>query len=552
MEDESSTGDSAAEDTELGQAKVRVGLAVVLAGGIWAGIVSRSFAEGHDIALAWLSGAILAASATLFAAIWHSPGVKHWRRALAMAHDYAALTACLILGGFVLLPLYSVLLWVTVGYGLRYGQRYHIIAAALALTSLATTISFTPYWQQHGFMSATFIITTIIVPAYADRLMIRVHRARDAALQANLAKSRFLGQASHDLRQPIHAISLLTACLRDAGLASEQQRMVDSIDKSLRGVAGLFQSLLDVSTLDSGRVRPRIELVRVQEVIDGVIRQNEEAARWAAVALTSVPTKAFVRCDPRLLTTILQNVVSNALKYAPGRRVVVGVRRTGRTLRIEVHDCGDGIADEHLHRIFEEFYQVRARGDRDIEGVGLGLSIVRRMAHLMGLTASIRSRVGHGTVVVISGLRIEHTPVTKAVRETTPVRSALAGLRVLLVEDDEPTLAATTLLLEQWGCAVEARSSVPRDGVTCDVILTDFDLGSGTTGADCIDRVRAIAGEHIPAIVITGHDEAKVRSYFDEPDIQILLKPVRPAELRSVLHAKKLWKERLRWELKPA
>jgi len=541
--------DTSAEDTELGQAKVRMGLAIVLGGTIWIGIASGSFPENQDVTLAWISGAILVASAAFLAVIWHRPGINHWRRAAAMAHDYSALTTCMICGGVILLPLYSVLLWVTIGYGLRYGQRYHIVAAGLALASLTTTIILTPYWQQHVYMSATFVITTIIIPAYADRLMIRVHRARDAALQANLAKSRFLAQASHDLRQPIHAISLLTACLRDAGLASEQQHMVDSIDKSLRGVAGLFQSLLDVSTLDSGRVQPRFEVVRLQEVIDGVIQQNAEAARWAGVTLRVVRTKAFVRIDPRLLTTILQNLVSNALKYAPGRKVVIGVRRERRMLRIEVHDQGDGIADEHLDRIFEEFYQVRAPGDRDVEGVGLGLSIVRRMANLMGLSASIRSRIGHGTVVMIEGLRIERVERPSSSSERLPVRMALAGLRVLLVEDDEPALAATALLLERWGCVVDARKAVPRDKLECDVIVTDFDLGSKTTGADCIAQVRALAGEAVPAIVITGHDEAKVRSYFDDPDIQILLKPVRPAELRSLLHSKKLRKSRERAEV---
>lgn len=537
-----------AENTELGQAKVRVGLATILGTGIWIGIATGAFTGLNATVLGWLSAGILVASLMLIAVIWRRPDTGHLRRAAAMVHDYGALTACMIFGGVVLLPLYAVLLWVTVGYGLRYGQRYHVVAALCALASLAVTIAFTPYWQQHVFMSATFIVTTIIVPAYADRLMVHVRKARDEALQANLAKSQFLAQASHDLRQPIHAISLLTACLRDAGLASEQRQMVDSIEKSLRGVAGLFQSLLDVSTLDSGRVRPRFEVVRLQEVIEGVIRQNAEAARWAGVTLRVVPSHEFVRVDPRLLTTIVQNLVSNALKYAPGRKVLVGVRRARRTLRIEVHDQGNGIAAQHLDRVFEEFYQVRAPGDRDVEGVGLGLSIVRRMAHLMGLSASIRSHVGRGTIVAIDGLRIEQVAKPSIRLEGTPAASALAGLRVLLVEDDEPALSATTLLLERWGCVVDARRIPPRDKAICDVIVTDFDLGSKTTGAECIERVRALAGVQIPAIVITGHDEMRVRTYFDDQDIQILLKPVRPAELRSVLHAKKLRNERSRPE----
>lgn len=529
------------EDTELSQAKVRVGLAVVLGAAIWAGLAAGAFSEASARPLMWLSIAILLASAGFITVISRRPGISHWRRAAAMAHDYGALTACMIFGGMVLVPLYSLLLWVTVGYGLRYGQRYHIAAAALALASLAIIIGFTPYWQQHAFMSAAFVITTIIVPAYADRLMVHVRKARDEALQANLAKSQFLAQASHDLRQPIHAIGLLTACLRDAGLAREEQNMVDSIEKSLRNVSGLFQSLLDVSTLDSGRVQPRFEIIPIRDVIEGVVRQNAEAARWAGVTISVADTRVNVCVDPRLLTTIVQNLVSNALKYAPGRRVLIGVRRSHGSLRLEVHDQGDGIAQQHLSHVFDEFYQVRAPGDRDVEGVGLGLSIVRRMATLMGLTVSIGSELGKGTVVSIAGLRIEHNVRSRSKNER-PAVGVLSGLKVLLVEDDEPALAATTLLLEKWGCNVDARIAVPRDAPDCDVIVTDFDLGDRTTGADCIARIRAQTSRFIPAIVITGHDESKVRGYFDDPSIQILLKPVRPAELRSVLVSKRLRK----------
>lgn len=463
------------------------------------------------------------------------PGNKVSRRALSIAHDYTGIAFGMSVGGAYTLPVFAVLLWVTVGYGVRYGSGYLLVASICALASLGTTLASNAYWQENLLLVLTLTLTTLLVPTYLFSLLSEIHRSHRLAMEASAAKSRFLAQASHDLRQPIHAISLFTACLRDSGLLPDQRQMVENIDRSLQSVSGLFRSLLDISTLDSGKVALRPEIVSVRDLVDNLLRQNSQSAEWAGVELRSVGSSLHVFTDPTMLTTMLQNILTNALKYAPDRPVLIGCRRRGGALDIEICDRGKGISREHLGQVFEEFYQVRERGDRDIEGVGLGLSIVRRMAYLMGLTVEIRSRENHGTTVTIGGLTITQPPSRLPVANRAAVGSVLEGLRILLIEDNADVLSATAALLERWGCLVQAETAPPLTPVSCDIILTDYDLGYGTTGADSIRQVRAAAGWKIPAIVMTGHDEGRIREDMGEHTIPILCKPVRPAELRSTL-----------------
>ncbi|WP_379061990.1 hybrid sensor histidine kinase/response regulator [Mesorhizobium sp. UC74_2] len=476
----------------------------------------------------------------------YKPVVYKPRRLVSMGCDYLAFFSAMSIGGAALLPLYAALLWVTVGNGLRFGPRYLILATAMALVTIALSSYFNAYWRENPYVALTLVMTTILVPAYIYALLQRVYEAYDAAHEANLAKSRFLAQASHDLRQPIHAISLFTACLRDTGLDREQKQMVENIDRSLHSVSGLFRSLLDISTLDSGKVTPHFEVVAVQDIVDEVLTQNANRAEWSQTTFKLVRTRLHVRTDAALLTTILQNIVSNALKYAPGSEVLIGCRRHRYGLSIEIHDRGEGIAEEHLPRLFDEFYQVRERGDKDIEGVGLGLSIVKRLAHLMSLRVSIRSVRGRGTSVRIAGLPVVSAP--ERTKKIAPERfsSPLEGLRVLLVEDDEDVLLATASLLEKWGCVVQAETGADLSVAACDLVVTDFDLGGGIVGADFIQEVRRQAGRDIPAIVMTGHDENRVREELGQQDIPILSKPVRPSELRSTMIALSLGRTRER------
>ncbi|PRH88975.1 hybrid sensor histidine kinase/response regulator [Labrys okinawensis] len=536
------------DDAEYGQAVVRL-ILVPLYSLYFAGV---TFVQGFGLydspIFTTLYFIYLVAAPGLFVWIVRAPGYNFARRVAAMSADYLIITASLAVGDQILLPVYAVLLWVTVGNGIRYGARYLVAATLVALAALAVTALLNPYWRANPYITVTLVLTTILVPAYILSLLTRLQKAYAEALEANLAKSRFLAQASHDLRQPIHAMSLFTAILRDAGLTEEQRSMVDNIDRSLESLGRLFRSLLDISTLDSGSVEPKPASMAMAELFDDLRRQNQQPAQWAGVDLRFMPCSLNVHADQTLLTTVLQNLISNALKYAPGKPVLVGCRRHGETLAICVHDRGDGIAAHHLPLLFTEFYRVRERGDKDVDGVGLGLAIVKRLTALMGLNVTIRSERGRGTSVAITGVPITKanaTAATTARQRLLLQRSAMEGLRILLVEDDADILEATHTLLKKWGCIVQAELAPPKTVAACDLVVTDYDLGGGVTGSDCLGHVRRALGREVPAIVLTGHDASRIRAELADPRIPILSKPVRPAELRSNLMAQKIKLDRL-------
>jgi len=500
----------------------------------------------------WSAGELPATFAITFAYVWavfipagifmmvwalKKPEPMMKRRVLAIGMDFGGTSWLLVEGGPTMLPAFALLLWIVVGNGLRFGPRTLLVVTVLAFVVVLAAAAENAYWEQAPYLVVTFLATIVMVPMYVFVLLDRLQRAYDAAREANLSKSRFLAQASHDLRQPIHAISLYTACLRDAELQPKELQMVDSIDNSLESVARLFKSLLDISTLDSGRVTPKPEAVPVAAILDDVVKQNREAARRSGGSLRYVRCSQVVSVDRALVTTMLQNIINNAIKYAPGEEILIGCRRRAGKLSVVVYDRGPGIAQEHHELVFEEFFQVRSRGDRDVEGVGLGLSIVRRLAQLQGLQVQLRSEVGRGTCVTLGGLPVVETfdHDAQTAPESMKLSTSIDGLRVLLVEDDESVLLATASLLTKWGCVVQAETAIPTKVAPCTLLITDYDLGGGVTGTDCIRFVRNKFSHDIPAVVMTGHDVARVREDLGEPRIPILAKPVRPAELRSVI-----------------
>ncbi|MDO5368905.1 ATP-binding protein [Paracoccus sp. (in: a-proteobacteria)] len=528
------SGAEEADDTELAQAIVRFWIGGAAAGYILIAMILDLLPTGAAAVVAVWMGMFFLVSTWLFAAIRRHPGVRHGRRALAMLNDYGSTAFVLSMGDRILLPIFMVLIWITLGYGMRYGPRYLLAGTVSALLAIATVTMFSDFWRAQPFMVATFILAAVLVPAYAHVLLTRTRRAHEEAQAANRAMTRFLAQASHDLRQPVHAIGLFTDCLRAAPLGPEERVMVDRIDRSLQSVSRLFRSLLDVATLDSGRVVVRQEVVDLGELLREIAAQNSEAVRWAEVDLRVVPTRQQVLTDPGLLATVVQNLVSNALKYAPAGSVLVGCRRRNGGIAIEVHDRGRGIAPEHLPHVFDEFYRGRDPDD-EIEGVGLGLSIVKRMAALMDLKVTISSVPGRGTSAALDGLRLAPPQQQRARlprRRTTP----LDGLRILLIEDDREVRDATAMLLASWGCETRAVAAAPAGPVACDLIVADLDLGGLKDGRAAVESLRAASGRHIPAVLITGHEALDLHDPVDR-DTPVLAKPVRPAELRAAIAA---------------
>lgn len=528
-----------AAHTERWQAIVRLWIAGAAALYLLAGTLLSALPKGRELPILVYSAAFLTVASFIYGAIRRWPAPSALRRGFSMFNDYVAITFILIVGGEMALPIAVVLLWVAIGTGVRYGSKYLIASNILAVLSLIATMMLTPYWQNNPYMFAAMLLLIALTPAYAQLLVIEARLAHHAATQANLAKSRLLAQASHDLRQPIHAISLFTACLRDSGLAPDERKMVDNIDRSLHSVSRLFRSLLDISTLDSGKIHPRKEAVVMRDLLQDLADQNAEAARWAGVEIRIVRTVLRFCADRSLMTTIVQNLISNALKYAPGGRVVIGCRRRGKTFSLMICDEGTGIPQQDRHRVFEDFYRVSQPG-RDIEGVGLGLPIVKRMASLMGLDVSLRSSDA-GTRVSIDGLMpTSENPAVSSSPHHPGASPLLQGTRILLVEDDPEVLAATRLLLERWGCIVQSEISAPEGFDECDMIITDYDLDGPVTGVDCISKLRRELGKDVPAVVMTGHDQGHIVEVLSDPNIPVLAKPVRPSELRGVLTAHKL------------
>lgn len=525
------------KNTELDQANLRIIIASIAV--VYMLILGFLPGQRFDTYLPVVTYIVLflLASIGLRQAIARWPGHYPARRIFSMVHDYTGTCFGLVVGGEAALPLYAVIIWVNLGNGMRYGSRYLAIATVLALLALLCVYRLTPVWQAQPFMVLMLMLTSTVIPFYAHLLLERTRKASEEAVVANLEKSRFLAQASHDLRQPIHSIGLFTACLRESRLGDEERRLVDNIDRSLLNVSQLFRSILDLYTLDNGRVLPKLQTFNLGEWLADLIRQNAEAARWAGVELRFRRCEYWVCSDPALLATMVQNVLSNCFKYGAHRPVLIGVRRRGAGLAIVIYDQGNGIAEEHLAKVFEEFYRVRQVRDKDVEGVGLGLSIVKRLGELIGVGVTLRSRLGRGTAVTLYGLPITASPQATVNRDEARQVGLLTGLKVCLVEDDRNVLLATSALLERWGCVVQAELS-GRDLMTdCDIIVADYDLGTHATGIECIDDVRKQRGWAVPAMIITGHDVEKIQAALHDRQIAILSKPVRPAELRATLRA---------------
>lgn len=416
------------KNTELDQANLRLivatcAIAYVVLIGLLPGLKVETY-----LPIVVYYGLFLVASVVLRQAIVRWPGHYPARRVFSMLHDYAGTSFGLVVGGEAALPLYAVMVWINLGNGMRYGSRYLAIATALALLALLVIYRLTPAWQAQPFMLLMLMTTSTVIPFYAHLLLERTRKATEEALQANREKSRLLAQASHDLRQPIHSIGLFTACLRDARLGDEERRLVDNIDRSLLNVSQLFRSILDLYTLDNGRIQPKQENVHLGELLRDLVRRNAEAARWAGVELRLRPCRLWTRTDPGLLTTMLQNLLSNSLKYAAERPLLIGVRRRGEGLAVTIYDQGRGIAEEHLPRVFEEFYRVREMRDRDVEGIGLGLAIVRRLGQLTGIEVALRSQVGRGTAVTCTACRrLPRRPCHVATIRCRPACSAACG-----------------------------------------------------------------------------------------------------------------------------
>jgi signal transduction histidine kinase len=373
---------------------------------------------------------------------------------------------------------------------------------------------------------------------------LELRERKEEAETATRAKSRFLAAASHDLRQPTHALGMFVARLAQLSADDESKRVVAGLDASVRALQDMLDALLDLSKLEAEVVPVRL----LAFPLDGVFEQVRAAFATDAAAkglrLRLRPTGAWVQSDPIVLHRILLNLVSNAVRYTEHGTVLVACRTAadGQSVRIEVRDSGIGISKEHQQKVFGEFYQVGNLERDRTKGLGLGLSIVERSCRLLGHGLTMRSQPGCGTrfCVTVPLASAEPDNPSESAPDSVPL-DELAGLQVLVVEDDSLGSTALADLLQSWGCGVlladgqQTACDRLRQGPAPDVIVSDYRLRDGHHGIGTVRLLREIAGRPIPACLMSGDTDTDVMLQAKAAGLVLLHKPVRPAKLRNLL-----------------
>jgi len=401
-------------------------------------------------------------------------------------------------------------------------------------------ISLSPAKTESGM----FVSSVIRDVTERNAMEREILEAKREAERANKANSAFLAAASHDLRQPVQALSLLNGALRRTVRDERAIEMIDRKASSLTAMTNLLNSLLDISRLDAGAVTPELEDFPVQRLVDRLSAEFSRQAQHKGLAFESSGCDAIVRSDPNLLVEIIQNFVSNAIRYTDSGSVWLGCEICGDTCVLQVKDTGVGIDEDQREEIFREFHQANQRGGNK-EGFGLGLAIVKRMADLLEHAIDVQSEPGKGSCFAV------HVPLVGKVSGEAGMRRARltgradadtgTGGLIILIEDDANVANAWSLLLEAEGFRVAvARSATEALGVTRrldtapDLLISDFHLVDGSTGVEAVAAVREHCDRNIPAFVVSGDRSKVVKEARLLDNCTLMSKPVDPANLLSV------------------
>lgn len=508
-----------------------------LARAVMARAYRRSAASGRDhrVLMRRVQWALLAGGGIWAAAcfLFYVPGRIEYQLFLVTMLLGAVVSGLVTLA--VYLPAY--LAFVTpfvAATAIRYGQEPDPLHWGIALAAVVTFflfINFARYIQN----------------SFVEQLRLRMtlaERNREVE-RANLAKSRFLAAASHDLRQPLHALNLFAAQLRDRTDPAERAKLVASIDAAIASMNELFGALLDMSKLDAGVLAPDIAEFPVSHLLDRIETTFAAAAREKGLRLKVMSSRAWVRTDAILLERILLNLVSNAIRYTSRGGIIVGCRRRGDSVRMEVWDSGIGVAPDQQRSIFGEFYQAGAAASGQRGGLGLGLSIVDGLCRLLGHPIDLASRPGKGSRFAVSVPRVpaRQQPAADPAAALDAIANPARDKLIVVVDDDALVLDGMRGLLRGWGCrVVTADSSDAALAGLADhqegpnLVISDYFLANGTTGIDVVERLRGAFGDTIPAFLISGDTTSERMREADAHGLPLLHKPVSPMALRSMVN----------------
>ena len=492
---------------------------------------------------AFISGALWGATAFLF----FTSGHDAYQVLLAVIVFGAAAGAVPMIGSHMP-SFYAFVLPAIVPFIVRNLMEGDVAHVTISVIMTMVTLGYLSFGRNYNRMFVQSLRNRFEKETLAEKLAaqnVDLETARDEAEQANRAKTQFFAAASHDLRQPLHAMGLFASALadkiRDPGVAG----IVGSINASVHALESLFNELLDISKLDSGAIKPKLGGFAIQDILGRLREEFKVEAAAKHIGLEISTEDHVIHSDPVLLERIIRNLISNAIRYTPTGTISLTLARDGERLHVAVRDTGIGIPEEHQQRIFEEFFQVGNPGRTSKKGLGLGLSIVQRMCELLGYTMTLHSAAGKGSTFGFDVPLGELPARAASIASPSPSSPTdLSGKLIVVVDDEEPIVEGMKALLSGWGAQVigsttgdDVLDAVHASARLPDLLIVDYRLGSGENGIQVAQRLREELDPEIPAILVTGSitpdlgDQARINKF------EFMLKPVLPENLRACILA---------------
>ncbi len=425
------------------------------------------------------------------------------------------------------------------------GAAPHLV---LGLIEAAVMAGFASFAHNYNRMLIESLRNRLEKHALAERLAaqnVDLEQARVVAEQANRSKTQFFAAASHDLRQPLHAMGLFAAALAQKVRDPQVTGVISSINASVQALEALFNELLDISKIDSGAIKPVLSQFALDEVFDRLHSEFAAEAAAKGLRLEVVGGKHVVTSDPVLLERIIRNLISNAIRYTPAGEVTVIAAPANGAVRIEVRDTGIGIRAEDQQRIFEEFFQLANPGRASRKGLGLGLSIVQRLCGLLGYAVLLTSEYGKGSLFAFDvppgAARVERG---SAANPALPVPADLGGKLIVVIDDEAAIVEGVKVLLSGWGADVigsatgdDVVAAVHEAGKMPDLLIIDHRLSAGENGIEVAQRIRQALDPEIPVLLVTGSLAPNLAEQARALGIEFLLKPVMADALRERISA---------------
>ncbi|KPQ29769.1 MAG: Signal transduction histidine kinase [Marinobacter excellens HL-55] len=373
----------------------------------------------------------------------------------------------------------------------------------------------------------------------------RLREAKLEAEQANLSKTKFLAAVSHDLLQPLNAARLFTSALQEQSFGPRAEGLVRSVSTSLDDVENLLGTLVDISKLDAGVIKPDVTAFDLRDLLNNIAREFRQMALAEGLRLDFVPSSAVVQSDSQLLARILRNFLTNAIRYTGHGRILLGCRRQKNHILLQVWDTGPGIPEDKLTEIFQEFKRIRPSGSQADKGLGLGLAIVDKVSRMLGHEVSVASVEGKGSVFTVRVPlgQLQPLPAATSDNQKAEVDHGLSGARVWVIDNDLAICEGMKTLLEGWDCRVVTAVSVPDldakvdiASAPVDLVLADYHLDNDDNGVDAVAQINGRRSQPAPVLMITANYTNELKQHIRELGYLLMNKPVKPLKLRSVLN----------------